>query len=71
MRFHVERLECASVLIAESDLGQFARMITDSEFKTAHEPAWLFWSSVLDLRYAALGESKSQADIYELLRGLK
>jgi hypothetical protein len=67
----VERLDSATVLIAESNLGQFARMITDAEFKHIHDPVWLFWSAILDLRYAALGHSKSQADIYELLEWLK
>ena len=71
MTWHAERLDSATVLVAKSNLGQFARMITDAEFKSAHDPVWFFWMAILDLRYAALGHSKSQADIYELLEVLK
>lgn len=70
MKWRVERCDSATVLIVESNLGTFARMITDSEFKTAHDQGWLFWMAVLDLKFACLGHSKSQADVYELLDGL-
>ena len=69
--WHTERLDSGTILIAESNLGQFARMITDAEFKHIHDPVWLFWSSILDLKFAALGHSKSQAEVYSMLRDLK
>lgn len=70
-KWRTERLDSATVLISESNLGQFARMITDAEFKHIHDQKWFFWMAILDLKHATLGHSKSQADIYELLEGLK
>lgn len=71
MIWRSERLDGATLLVAESSLGQFARMITDAEFKGHHHQAWFFWSAILDLKCAALGHSKSQADIYSMLEQLK
>jgi hypothetical protein len=70
-QWSVERLDAATILICESNLGQFARMITDAEFKHIHDPVWLFWSAILDLKYACLGHSKSQAEVYSMLRSIK
>jgi hypothetical protein len=63
MIWHSERIDVGTLIIAESSLGQFARLITDAEFKGHHHQAWLFWSAVLDLKYAALGFSKSKQQI--------
>lgn len=70
-KWSVERLDSGTILIAESDLGQFARMITDAEFKTKNDPKWFFWGAILDLKYACLGHSKSQSEVYSMLGSLK
>lgn len=71
MKWHTERCDGGTLLVVESNLGQFARLIRDEEIKGHHDPVWLFWSAVLDLKYAAIGLSKSQADVYELLEVLQ
>lgn len=71
MIWRSERLDSATVLIVESIRGQFARMITDTELKNVHDAKWYFWSAILDLKFCALGHSKSQAEIYQLAEDLK
>lgn len=71
MNWHSERIDGGTLLVVESNLGQFARLIRNEEIKGHHDPAWLFWSAVLDLKYAAMGFSKSQADVYLMLETLQ
>lgn len=71
MKWESKRIDGGTLLVVESDMGNFAMLIRDSELKGHHDPQWLFWSAVLDLKFCAMGESKSQGDIYKLLEDLK
>lgn len=71
MKWHTERQDSGVLIIVEHDGKQWARLIRDGEFRDHYDSPWLFWVTIVNLKYAALGLLKTARVIADLSEDLK
>lgn len=65
MIWKTEKTDGGTLLIVDHNGQQWARLITREELKKHYDQKYLFWSSILNLKFAALGMKKTGRDLID------
>lgn len=65
MKWHCERNEGGWLIVCDTG-QQYAALIKSSDFENHYDKSYLFWSNVLNVKYAALGLKKCRHEINDL-----
>jgi len=70
LTWHAERHDSGTLIVVSANGKQWASLITDNAFRGHYDKPWLFWQTMLGLKYAALGLKKCQRVVGEFLGDL-
>lgn len=70
MKWHCERNEGGWLIVCDTG-QQYAALIKSSDFENHYDKSYLFWSNVLNVKYAALGLRKSLSTMLDFSADLE